>query len=286
MARGGAKGDQRPIIIKKVKKVAGGHHGGAWKVAYADFVTAMMAFFMLLWLLTVTDKQTLKGVADYFTPSKATMSNSSGSGNILAGTSLQKDGANNSGSVAIAQQETPSTKDDTRKNTAKATQDSAMQLLQQDLQNAIQSTPTLADYKNQIIMDVTPEGLRIQLVDKDGRPMFRDGTAELFPYAVSLVRVISSVVSALPNRISVEGHTDTSGNGTTGYSNWELSADRANAARRVMREARVSDFRFAEIVGKASSDPLYPDTPARAENRRVAFIILNEAPVVAPGFGD
>jgi chemotaxis protein MotB len=283
MARG-AKGDQRPIIIKKVKKIAGGHHGGAWKVAYADFVTAMMAFFMLLWLLTVTDKQTLKGIADYFTPSKATMSNSSGSGNILGGTSLQKDGANSSGSVSIAQQDTPTSQDSAKAAKDKA-QEAAMMMMQQDIQNAIQNAPTLAEFKNQLILDVTPEGLRIQLVDRDGRPMFKAGTAEPFPYAVALIRLIGGIVSNVPNRVSVQGHADTSSSGMVGVSNWVLSSDRANAARAIMEEARVSDHRFAEVVGKGASDPLYPDTPARAENRRVAFIILNEAPVVAPDFG-
>ena len=284
MARGGAKGDQRPIIIKKVKKVAGGHHGGAWKVAYADFVTAMMAFFMLLWLLTVTDKQTLKGIADYFTPSKATMSNSSGSGNILAGTSLQRDGANSSGSVSIAQADTPQSKEDAQAKKNK--DDMAMKLVEQDVQNAIQNAPKLSEYKNQVIMDVTPQGLRIQLVDRDGRPMFKDGTAEPYPYAVGLIQAVSAVVATMPNRISVQGHTDSAGSSNGNYGNWELSSDRANVARRIMQQTRVVESRFAEVVGKASSDPLYPDTPNRPENRRVAFIVLNEAPVVAPGFGD
>lgn len=287
MARGGAKADQRPIIIvKRVKKGGGGHHGGAWKVAYADFVTAMMAFFMLLWLLTVTDKQTLKGIADYFTPSRATMSNSSGSGSILGGTALQREGANSSGTIAIAVQQapTPSKNSDDDGAAKDAAKSAALMKLQQDVQSAIQESPTLANYQNQVILDVTPEGLRIQLVDKDNKPMFHSATADLYPYAEQLIRTIGGVVSAMPNRISIQGHTDDAGNSESSYSNWELSSDRANAARRILNTGKVAENRFAEVVGKASTDPLYPDTPNRSENRRVTFIVLNEAPVVAPSF--
>jgi chemotaxis protein MotB len=303
MARGGIKGDQRPIIIKRVKKVAAGHHGGAWKVAYADFVTAMMAFFMLLWLLTVTDKQTLSGIADYFTPSAATMSNSSGSGSILGGTAMQKDGAMSQGSVALAtptsQQEAKNkeSQSESSENAGKNdkwqadppnnTADPQLVAAQQDIKAAIQNAPTLAEFQDQILMELTPEGLKIELVDKDRRPMFKTGTAELYPYGQSLIRAIGQVVASLPNRVQVTGHTDNQGGGAGNgaYSNWELSSDRANAARRTMRSAQVLDDRFAEVTGKAATDPLYPDTPGRAENRRIGFLVLREAPVVAPAFG-
>jgi chemotaxis protein MotB len=301
MARGGIKGDQRPIIIKRVKKVAAAHHGGAWKVAYADFVTAMMAFFMLLWLLTVTDKQTLSGIADYFTPSASTMSNSSGSGSILGGTAMQKDGAMSQGSVALAtptaSQEARS-KDSQNNNNEEAgksdkwqadppnnTPDPQLVAAQQDIKAAIQNAPTLAEFQDQIIMEITPDGLKIELVDKDRRPMFKSGTAELYPYGQSLIRTIGEVVASLPNRVQVTGHTDNSGSTNASYSNWELSSDRANAARRTLRAARVLDDRFAEVTGKAATDPMFPDTPDRAENRRIGFLVLREAPVVAPSFG-
>jgi chemotaxis protein MotB len=301
MARGSIKGDQRPIIIKRVKKVSAVHHGGAWKVAYADFVTAMMAFFMLLWLLTVTDKQTLSGIADYFTPSASTMSNSSGSGSILGGTALQKDGAMSQGSVALA---TPTVSQDARSkdsqnnNNEEAgksdkwqadppnnTPDPQLVAAQQDIKAAIQNAPTLAEFQDQIIMEITPDGLKIELVDKDRRPMFKTGTAELYPYGQSLIRIIGEVVASLPNRVQVTGHTDNSGSVSATYSNWELSSDRANTARRTLRAARVLDDRFAEVTGKAATDPLFPDTPGRAENRRIGFLVLREAPVVAPSFG-
>jgi chemotaxis protein MotB len=301
MARGGIKGDQRPIIIRRVKKVAAAHHGGAWKVAYADFVTAMMAFFMLLWLLTVTDKQTLSGIADYFTPSAATMSNSSGSGSILGGTAMQKDGAMSAGSVALA---TPTStqeahnKDSQNNNSQEAgksdkwqadppnnTPDPQLVAAQQDIKAAIQNAPTLAEFQDQIIMEITPDGLKIELVDKDRRPMFKSGTAELYPYGQSLIRTIGEVIASLPNRVQVTGHTDNSGSANLAYSNWELSSDRANSARRSLRTARVLDDRFAEVTGKAATDPMFPDTPERAENRRIGFLVLREAPVVAPSFG-
>jgi chemotaxis protein MotB len=302
MARGGAKGDQRPIIIRRVKKATAGHHGGAWKVAYADFVTAMMAFFMLLWLLTVTDKQTLSGIADYFTPSASTMSNSSGSGSILGGTAMQKDGAMSQGSVALA---TPTASQEARNKDSESsssvenagkteklqtdppnnTPDPQLVAAQQDIKAAIQNAPTLAEFQDQIIMEITPDGLKIELVDKDRRPMFKTGTAELHPYGAGLIRAIGEVVARLPNRVQVTGHTDNIGSSNSNYSNWELSSDRAHVARRTLRSARVLDDRFAEVTGKAATDPLFPDTPDRAENRRIGFLVLREAPVVAPSFG-
>jgi chemotaxis protein MotB len=301
MARGGVKGDQRPIIIKRVKKVATAHHGGAWKVAYADFVTAMMAFFMLLWLLTVTDKKTLSGIADYFTPSASTMSNSSGSGSILGGTAMQKDGAMSQGSVALA---TPTVAQEARnkesqnnnsENAGKSdkfqadppnnTPDPQLVAAQQDIKAAIQNAPTLVQFQDQIIMEITPDGLKIELVDKDRRPMFRSGTAELYAYGTTLIRAIGEVIASMPNRVQVTGHTDNVGSSNASYSNWELSSDRAHAARRTLRSARVLDDRFAEVTGKAATDPLFPDTPNRAENRRIGFLVLREAPVVAPSFG-
>jgi chemotaxis protein MotB len=301
MARGGIKGDQRPIIIKRVKKVAAAHHGGAWKVAYADFVTAMMAFFMLLWLLTVTDKQTLSGIADYFSPSAATMSNSSGAGSILGGTAMQKDGSMSQGSVALA---TPTSQQEARnkdsesnasENAGKSdkwqadppnnTPDPQLVAAQQDIKAAIQNAPTIAEFQDQIIMELTPDGLKIELIDKDNRPMFKSGTAILYPYGQSLIRTIGEVIANLPNRVEVTGHTDNQASSNPAYTNWELSSERALTARRTLRAVRVLDDRFAEVTGKAATDPLFPDTPDRAENRRIGFLVLREAPVVAPSFG-
>jgi len=297
MARGSDK-DVRPIIVKKVKKVAGGHHGGAWKVAYADFVTAMMAFFMLLWLLSVSDKVTLTGLADFFSPSSATMSNYSGSGSILAGTSMDTEGAKGAGSVALdlsaKEDEEAESKDQPQDaNTRKSGQDwqakmpekpdVRMREAEREIQISIQATPELSKYKDQVLLEQTPDGLRVQLIDKDQRPMFHSGTAELYPFAARMIALIGRVVSQLDNRISIQGHTDGAGAGAaTVYGNWELSADRANAARRVLAASGVSVDRFAEVVGKASTEPLYPDDPMRPENKRLSVLLLREAPVVSP----
>jgi chemotaxis protein MotB len=299
-----ARGDRetRPIIIKRVKKVAGGHHGGAWKVAYADFVTAMMAFFMLLWLLSVSDEVTLQGLADYFTPSNATMSNNSGSGQILGGTALEKEGAKSSGAVAltlpssspqqnedadqraVANQEQQSTSNWDSK--LPPTPDAQLAKVEDDLKTAIQATPELSKYKDQIMLEQTPDGLRIQLIDRDQRPMFQPASATLYPFAERLFRGLAGIIQGLPNRITVFGHTDSAPGANDGaYTNWELSADRANAARRVLVGGGVTRDRVSEVVGKADTDALYPDAPERPENRRISILLLREAPVLAPDMG-
>ncbi len=299
MARDNNKA-KRPIVIRRSKPAFQRiQHNGAWKVAYADFTTAMMAFFMLLWLLTVSDKVTLQGLADYFTPSNATMSNSSGSGSILAGTAAESDGAKSQGSItasnnSVANRATnpaTSTSHDSQDNngnpwqsTMPAQPDAKMLKAEEDIKTAILLAPELSNYRDQIVFDQTNDGLRIQLVDAEGRPMFRSGSAELRDYARAMFAKVGATVATLPNRLSIIGHTDDIG-GDVGYSNWELSADRANAARRVLRAAHVSPDRIAEVVGRAASEPLYPDQPGRPENRRITIVVLREAPVVDPKFG-
>ncbi|MGK2285890.1 flagellar motor protein MotB [Pedomonas sp. V897] len=302
MAKGKGDNAARPIIIKKVKKTAHGRHGGAWKVAYADFVTAMMAFFMLLWLLTISDKVTLQGIADYFTPSNATMSNASGAGGILAGTALESEGAKASGSNLTATPSSSPSKDSKDSEDARnqsrqedqaptyemklpPTPDARLLKAEDDLKTAIQETPDLAKYRDQILLEQTPEGLRIQLIDRDERPMFRPGTATPYPFYVRILQTVADVVKAMPNRISITGHTDGAVYANEGqYGNWELSADRANATRRVLRDAGVRPDRMAEVTGRAATQPLYPDAPNRPENRRVAILLLREAPALAPAF--
>lgn len=304
MAKVKGGNETRPIIIKRVKKVAGGRHGGAWKVAYADFVTAMMAFFMLLWLLTVSDKVTLQGIADYFTPSNATMSNSSGAGGILAGTELEAEGAKSSGSRIMAVPSSSPSKASDANESAREDQnqdsqtpayemklppatDAMLLKAENDMKTAIQETPELNDYRDQIILEQTPDGLRIQLVDRDNRPMFRPGTATPYTFYNRILQAIAGVVQSMPNRIAIAGHTDGTVSAREGaYGNWELSADRANATRRVLRDAGVRPDRMAEVTGRAATQPLYPDAPNRAENRRVAIVLLREAPAFDPGFAD
>jgi chemotaxis protein MotB len=301
--------DERPIVIKKVKKVSGGgHHGGAWKVAYADFTTAMMAFFMLLWLLNVSDEVTLQGLADYFTPTNASMSNSSGAGGILAGTAMESAGASKSGSTTITFDATPADPNQTQDSDAESgesyrqgvaeekasydweakivtREDKMFGSVQQALKTAIQDSETLKRHQDQIIVEQTPEGLRIQLIDKDRRSMFKRGSAELYPFAEDLLTMVGKVIQGLPNRISISGHTDSSPTSPGQYGNWELSADRANAARRIISASKVRADRFSEVTGRAATDPLFPDEPLRPENKRVTLLLLREAPVVAPDFG-
>ncbi|MEO0412757.1 MAG: flagellar motor protein MotB [Pseudomonadota bacterium] len=301
--------NERPIVIKKVKKVSGGgHHGGAWKVAYADFTTAMMAFFMLLWLLNVSDEVTLQGLADYFTPTNASMSNSSGAGGILAGTQMESSGASNSGSATISFESPQKVQNTTQDNDAESgesyrqgiaeekssndweakivtREDKMFGEVQQALKTAIQDSETLKRHQDQIIVEQTPEGLRIQLIDKDRRSMFKRGSAELYPFAQKLLTTVGTVIQGLPNRIAVSGHTDSTPAAVGDYGNWELSADRANAARRVIRSSKVRADRFSEVTGRADTEPLFPDEPLRPENKRVTLLLLREAPVVAPDFG-
>ena len=211
----------RPILIKKVKKVSGGgHHGGAWKVAYADFVTAMMAFFLLMWLINTTDPEQKRGIAEYFAPASVSET-TSGSGGILGGTSLGDDGVKSAGSQSVLEElapEAPAT-DQTGSSLSSAS-DAALQAeiqkreaaefasAAESLRQAMQSMPELAELSKQLIIDQTPEGLRIQLVDQEGRAMFRPGSAEPNERAVVLLRAVAEIATQLPNRLSISGHTD------------------------------------------------------------------------------
>ncbi|RMF10045.1 MAG: motility protein MotB [Alphaproteobacteria bacterium] len=295
-----AKNDEeRPILIKRVKKVSGGHHGGAWKVAYADFTTAMMAFFMLLWLLNVTTEEQREGLADYFAPTSASVSGSSGSGGVLGGTSLSKEGSMASGAVVMTMPkptETPdgsaTGKDDESSSSDPDTswqqaleerENMAFADLEEELRQSLQEMPDLAELAEHLVVDVTEDGMRIQLIDKDHRSMFKPGTDILYGYAQKMLQEIAVRIEKMPNRIEIIGHTDAKAfSGKQGYSNWELSADRANAARRVLSRAGISSDRFSSVRGKAATEPLLPDSPRRAENRRITILLLREAPVVPP----
>ena len=278
---GGAAGSEKklqPIIIKRIKKGEHGHHGGAWKIAYADFMTAMMAFFLLMWLLGSTSKGDLQGIAAYFnSPLKVAMSGGDGSGNSSSiipggGTDLAKI----HGQVKRADAE-----EDTQKR-----QNMRQQRAQQDAQRIkalrakidamISSNATLNEYKSQIRMDVTPDGLQIQIVDEQNRPMFDIGSAMVKPYMRDILREVGAALGGVENRISLAGHTDAApyGSGEKGYSNWELSTDRANASRRELVAAGMPNDKLARVVGLSSSDLLYPDNPRAAQNRRITITVL------------
>ncbi len=287
------------ITIKKVKKVVGGgHHGGAWKVAYADFVTAMMAFFLLMWLINTTSPEQKRGIADYFAPA-AVSETTSGAGGILGGTSLGDDGAKADGSQTIIENLAPPSPDNSREgqsdttSLSKASEDelrealaqkeeASFQSAAQSLRQAMQSMPELAELSKQLIIDQTPEGLRIQLVDQEGRSMFETGSAKPNPRAQVLLQAVAKVVNQLPNRVTISGHTSVGSNGRTADGDWSLSAARANASRQIMEGRGVNKDRVYQVSGKANSDPLYPDDPQLAGNRRIAIVLLREAPVLPP----
>ena len=291
--------NDRPILIKKVKKVAAhGHHGGAWKVAYADFVTAMMAFFLLMWLINTTDPEQKRGIAEYFAPANVSAS-TSGSGGILGGTSLgDSEGAKGAGSNAVIEQlapEAPDAPQEAGQNSNLASASEAALRAEiarreaadfasaaESLRQAMQSMPELAELSKQLIIDQTPEGLRIQLVDQEGRSMFENGSSRPNPRAQLLLRAVAKVINQLPNRISITGHTNAVAGSSRASSpgDWPLSSARADASRLVLQGSGVNTDRVYSVAGKAGSDPLYPDDPSLAGNRRIAIVLLREAPVL------
>ena len=271
----------QPIIIERVKK--GGHaaHGGAWKIAYADFVTAMMAFFLLMWLLGSTAKGELQGISDYFSsPLKVAMAGGDGSGNS---SSVIPGGGNDLSKVhgQVRRSDTDSEKarrqsiDTARAERAK--QDAErIKTLQAKIDALITENPRLNEYKSQIRIDVTPDGLQIQIVDDQNRPMFDSGSAMVKPYMRDILREIGAALNGVENRVSLAGHTDAVpySNSDRGYSNWELSSDRANATRRELVAAGMPDAKLGRVVGLAASDLLEPDNPRSAANRRITITVL------------
>jgi chemotaxis protein MotB len=294
------------IIIKKVKKVSGGgHHGGAWKVAYADFVTAMMAFFLLMWLINTTSPEQKRGIADYFAPASVSRT-SQGSDGLLGGTAFAEDGARSSGSnrpimetqMAESRQRnargggdgegTASSNDASDEAIAQALakrEGAQFESAEISLRQALQDLPDFAELSKHIIVDQTPEGLRIQIVDQEGRAMFAGSSSEPLPRTQRLLESVSKVIEGLPNRVTISGHTDSIQPSRQGYSNWELSTDRANAARRILQDNGIDGDRVYQVVGKASSEPLYPDDPDLPANRRVSILLLREAPVLPADHG-
>jgi chemotaxis protein MotB len=277
-----ANEELRPIIVKRIKKMAGGHHGGAWKIAYADFVTAMMAFFLLMWLLGSTTKGSLQGIAEYFqTPLKVAMAGGEGSGDS---SSIIKGGGKD---LTLRDGQTKKGDIETEKKTynlqaaeaalAKAEAERLNQL-KGKIEAAIESSPTLKQYKKQLLLDITSEGLRIQMVDEQNRPMFASAKAELQPYTKEILHEIGRALNDVTNKITLSGHTDAApfGNTEVGYSNWELSADRANASRRELILGGMEPAKMMRVVGLSSSVLFDKADPLNPINRRISIIVMNK----------
>ena len=290
---------EQPIIIKKIVK-GGGHHGGAWKVAYADFVTAMMAFFLLLWLLNATTEEQKRGISDYFAPpTPMTVSKSeSGAGGVMGGLSVSPEGAMVSTTQPIVSVQTPPQTNNTiKKGSASGESTDPKKLEQEALQKelqrredeqfkrteeaikqAIDESPELAEMAENLIVDTTPEGLRIQIVDQEGDPMFPSGSANMYEKTSKLITKISQIIQQMPNEISLRGHTDSTPYGPgADYTNWELSSDRANASRRVMLASGYPITKMNNVMGKADTEHLFADAPTDARNRRISIILLKQA---------
>lgn len=321
--------EHQPIIIKKIKKGGhGGHHGGAWKVAYADFVTAMMAFFLLMWLLNASSEEQKRGISNYFGPAGNLMG-AGGSGGVLGGISIESEGqyesakdpattvpdesskrqasgidtnAVDTADVSASlkdeglgenksmsqddKQETSDTKeadeaDKQKKEIAKLIQqkqDEMFKETEHKIKQVIQETPDLKDFADNLLIDNTPEGLRIQIVDKERFSMFPNGKATMFDHTKKLLQKVSHIIARLPNKISITGHTDSKPfSSDSNYSNWELSTDRANATRRELLLDNFPPERLSSVVGKADRDPLKPGKPEDDQNRRISIVLLRHS---------
>jgi chemotaxis protein MotB len=285
----------RPIYVKRVKKVAGGHHGGAWKVAYADFVTAMMAFFLVMWLVTAVSKEQRAAIFDYFknpsmepgksvkpAPGQMGPGGASSSPINLGGgldapkTSLQK--TDKIGATVMTETAKPidlKSEEQKAAELQKELEKKQLDALMQDLKEAIAKSQALEPFKDQLLLDITPEGLRIQIVDAQNRPMFDLGSSRLKPYTVDILREVTGYLKTVPNRLSITGHTDaTPYAGLTGFTNWDLSTDRANSARRSIESAGLDTAQISRVVGLGSSVLFDKEHPRSAVNRRISIVVM------------
>jgi len=253
------------IIIKRVKKVqGGGHHGGAWKVAYADFVTAMMAFFLLMWLLNATTEDQRKGIADYFNPSIPIAAVSGGGASALKGDSVTAEAALSKSSK------------DTTTNPSQVIPKQEGQDVSDTVEAALNKAMAgeAAELSEHISLRLTPEGLVIEVTDREGAPLFASGSANPSPALMTLSRHIADVLSNVQNGIKITGHTDSLlFKNREGYSNWDLSTERANTAGRLLLSAGKNENRIREVSGKAATQPLF-DNPSDPRNRRISITIL------------
>ncbi|MCB1885240.1 MAG: OmpA family protein [Geminicoccaceae bacterium] len=297
--------NQQPIIIKRIVEEGGhGHHGGAWKVAYADFVTAMMAFFLMLWLLGSANEAKLKGLADYFNSTATTNDGKEGGfGGFLDGTtplspnqmvpssvspfsihpsipfSNDDEGDPFSMDLTEGAEEATDLSDEALRAEVERREQAQFAEAKDAIARALDERPDLKAFKDSLLVDQTPEGLRVQIVDQQDEAMFDLASAAPLPHTRQLLAVVAEAIKALPQRLSVRGHTDALpfAPGAT-YDNWRLSSDRANATRGMLIDAGLPADRFFEVTGRAAAEPLLPDAPADPRNRRISLVLLHDAP--------
>ena len=279
----------QPIIIKKVKKAAHAHHGGAWKIAYADFVTAMMAFFLLMWLISMTTQEQKNGLAEYFAPG-ATSPTASGAGGILMGTALDKSGNKSSAPRDAA---TGPAQDDGRPNwwgnardreaSRPAANVQANHSAIASIRQALQNMPEIAELSRNIVIEQTKEGVDVSLVDQDGRSMFPEGSVDPYQRTRLVLETLAPTLRRLPNLLSVTGHTAAARPGTVpAVDSWRLTAGRSLAVREILSGAGFPNDRFTSVVGRADTEPAFPDNPYLPPNRRVTITLLNAEPPLPP----
>ncbi|MBK1695084.1 flagellar motor protein MotB [Chromatium weissei] len=268
---------KQPIIIKKIFK-GGGHHGGAWKIAFADFATAMMAFFMLLWIMASTTKDQKAAISLYFKNPSAfegastAPSQAQGEGSGSSSSLISFDGA-----VDMAPESPSSVLDAQQVDAAAEALDQArLEALKEQIEEAVDKSDIIAPYKEQLLIDIVSEGLRIQVVDKENRPMFDSGSAQLKSYTDAILKELAKMINQVPNRISLTGHTDSKILARRGFSNWELSADRANAARRTLIAGGMREDKIGRVVGFADTIPFDKNAADNPINRRISIIVLNK----------
>lgn len=279
----------QPIIIKRVKKAAHAHHGGAWKIAYADFVTAMMAFFLLMWLISMTTKEQKTGLANYFSPPNVSPT-TSGSGGILMGTAIDKAGSKaadprdapwNAASAADREVARPVAGDREAARPAAGAQSN--QSAAASIRQALQDMPEFAELSRNIAIDVTKEGVNVSIMDQDGRSMFPEGAVQPYERTRRVLEALAPTLRRLNNRLSVTGHAAAARPGSAGaVDSWSLTAGRAIAVREILSGSGFPGDRFTSVVGRADTEPVFPDNPYLAPNRRVTITLINEAPPLPP----
>lgn len=279
--------NNQPIIVKRVKKVAGGHHGGAWKIAFADFATAMMAFFMVMWLMSSATPEQKKAIAGYFQDPIGFTESASPYVIDLGGTPTPapdrtlnpdiKDSPDSPESSVDSVDDMQDVEAKQAEKLAEQIEKERLELLLQELQTKVDENPQLQKFKDQILFEITQDGLRIQIMDAENRPMFDLGSARLQPYFEDILLILAETIMTVPNKISVSGHTDAKPFAGTGeFGNWELSANRANAARRALVAGGYPDDSVARVVGYASSALFDREDPLNPVNRRIDIIVLTK----------